>query len=181
MKLFFLVTLLLSALSIALPVTNLASDSKDSKALARSVPNSHTASPVLLMRNSFEPRGVNNGTPGLVAALKDIYAPPFTDELFSLEDFIRHTHDRLRDKFPGANIFIYHRFQSNSRFEWGVTDPKAEEAEIQKAVGFGIEYYKVVVFRSAGVLRKSGDGGFTNWIFSGKFTREGDNVNFQAP
>lgn len=176
MKLSLLITLFVSAASIAAPVDNI-----DSKALARSVSDSGDASVSVVVRDSLEPRKLNRGTPALSAALNDIYSPPYSAEQYSLEGFVQYTHGRLRDKFPGANIFIFHRFKSDSRFEWGVSDPNAEEAEVQKVVGFATEFYQVVVFRSDGVLRKSGDGGFINWIFSGKFTREGDNVNFQAP
>lgn len=66
------------------------------------------------------------------------------------------------------------------QFEWGVSDPNAEQAEIKKT-DYRTEYYKVVVFRSDGFLYKSGDGGFENWYFSGKYTRDGDVVKFQAP
>lgn len=178
MKLSLLITLFVSAVSIAAPVDNAGADSL---AIARSITDAGDAAPALVIRDSLEPRKLNRGTPALSAALNDIYSPPYEEETFSLEGFVRHTHDRLRDKFPGRNIFIFHRFKQDARFEWGVSDPNAEEAEIQKVVGFSTEFYQVVVFRSAGVLRKSGDGGFINWIFSGKFTREGDNVNFQAP
>ncbi|EKC97220.1 hypothetical protein A1Q2_08502 [Trichosporon asahii var. asahii CBS 8904] len=176
MKFSLIATLFVAGVSFAAPI-----DNTDSKALARSVIDGTDVGASIDVRDSLESRKLNRGTPALSAALNDIYAPPYTAEQYSLEGFVQYTHGRLRDKFPGANIFIFHRFKPDSRFEWGVSDPNAEEAEVQKVVGFATEYYQVVVFRSAGVLRKSGDGGFINWIFSGKFTREGDNVNFQAP
>lgn len=170
MKLSLLVTLFLSAVTIAAPIDT------DSKAIARSVDERG----ITLVGDSLEPRKLNSGTPGLSAALNSIYASPYNEEMYSLEGFVQYTHSRLADKYPGANIFIFHRFKPDARFEWGVSDPNAEQAEVQKVVGFATEYYQVVVFRGNGFLRKSGDGGFINWIFSGKYTREGDNVNFHA-
>lgn len=181
MKFSLLAALFVSAVSIAAPV-----DGTDAAALARSVSDADANGPAsaLAVRGSLEPRHVNYGTPGLVGVLDTIYTEVFPQIIPSVESqgvagFVEKTHLFLQYLFPDHNVFMFHNFQENPRFEWGTSNPDDREvAEVEFKSGFATEYYWIVVFRSDGYLRIHGDGGFENWIFSGVFTRDGDLVTF---
>lgn len=174
MKLSLLAALFVSAVSIAAPV-----DSTDSMAITRSATEGDDASHPIVERADHTWK---SATPELFRASVRIYfTPDFYSDKYNVEEFVKYTRDSLRDYFPNANIFIYHRFKKNPRFKWQVSDPSPEEGELYKLVNGKHEYYKVVVFHSDGHLFKSGDGGFANWAYAGKYHREGDNVYFEAP
>lgn len=177
MKLSLLTALLASAVTVAAPV-----NTTDSIANAYPISEGDDGSCTLKRRDFLW----NEATFNLEVSFVRMFFPPAVSDpgnwAEDLGGFVKYTHDHLREDFPNANIFIYHRFQKNSRFRWKVSDPNAEEGEIFHATKKSTtEYWKVVVFHSDGYLKKSGDGGFENWIFSGKYHREGDNIYFEAP
>lgn len=118
-------------------------------------------------------------SPTLKDAIKAINHPE--SDYFHRDQWLKRIVDGLRDKWPDHNVFAFHRFGDD--FKWGVTDKKSMEAE---AAFFDFnsktEYFQVVVFKSAGILeRTGGDGGWANWGFSGWYDRDGDKVTLKNP
>lgn len=90
------------------------------------------------------------------------------------ETYVTRLMDALTDRYPKNNIFIFHR---NRGFTWAVEKPNnALEATATHDYPLNQEYFGVVVFKTAGWLKKSSDGGYGNWRVSGAFTRTDDNT-----
>lgn len=118
-------------------------------------------------------------SPTLNDAINNIHHPE--SDYFHRDEWLKRIVAGLRDKWPTHNVFAFHRFHDD--FKWGVSDPKSMEAEAAfNELNGKTEYFQVVVFKSDGVLeRTGGDGGWANWGFSGWYDRDGDKVLFKNP
>ena len=105
------------------------------------------------------------------------------DHPFYREEFVSRVLTACVDRWPGYNVFIFDNDHGN--FQYSVEDPNALEATAVHDLTFWrYEHFKVVVFKSAGTLEKTGgDGGKTNWQMAGWFSSEndGNKAVFSAP
>lgn len=168
-------TILTSAIA-ALGITTLAAPTGSNALSNKDVSSPGIARDALIDSRSLVVRAESEA---LKEAINEIDHPP--SDYYNRGDYVKRIVTSLRDRFPGHNVFIYHRFQGD--FRWGVTDPSALEAEESFfAPDSRTEYFWVVLFRSEGVLEKvEGDGGWPNWGWSGWWDRDGDKVTFRHP
>ncbi|EKD00209.1 hypothetical protein A1Q2_05552 [Trichosporon asahii var. asahii CBS 8904] len=109
-------------------------------------------------------------SPTLQAFLDRISDDPLDND----EAYVTKVMEACQDRWRNHNIFIFHRSRG---FTWAVEDPdRALEATATHNYLFNEERFGVVVFKTAGWLQKSGDGGYGNWRVSGNFNRDDDSL-----
>ncbi|KAK4442013.1 hypothetical protein QBC34DRAFT_456793 [Podospora aff. communis PSN243] len=96
----------------------------------------------------------------------------FIDQHERQEKFVLGTVEKLRNEYPSMNVIVYHN--QGSRYTFYNAYHYHQEVPIALSFTKG---YEIWVF-SHGTFERAGDGGYINWGFSGRYSQNGNRVEF---
>lgn len=92
------------------------------------------------------------------------------------DDWVKNVHKHYVKSFPGHGIMVIHKGQK----QISASSNSYKHFHLEYRKTFGTEGFEIYVIKkgSGTIITNTGDGGYTNWCFSGYSNRDGKIVTF---